>query len=129
MRGLALALWLWPALALAQPALWTATQQTVVINVGVGTNQVVPAVAATRIYVSGALLGAVAADTVQFVYGTGTNCATGQVPITGVVPIVANTPLVWGTGTGVVLIVPIVGQALCIVTTAATTGVIGFSQF
>lgn len=55
---------------------------------------------------------------IQFVYGTGTNCGTGQQPITGAYPLVAQSRINGGGSFGPVWQLP-AGNALCAITSAA----------
>lgn len=132
MRWLVLLL-LWLATpAQAQPvsgAVVGPTQQSAPINVATGTTQLIALRAGASIYITAiAFNSGAGADTVGFVYGTGTNCATGQNPLTGVMALGTNSTASMGSGGGIILIVP-QGQAFCIVTTGATTGFVAWAQF
>ena len=55
---------------------------------------------------------------VQFVYGTGTNCGTGQANLTGNYNLTAQVGFTLGNGSGVVLVLP-KNTALCVVNSQA----------
>jgi hypothetical protein len=70
------------------------------------------------VYVMALNLVGVGTGNIQFVYGTGANCGTGQGNLTGNYHLVAGTVLPIGHGFGPVLVLP-AGNALCAVTSAA----------
>ena len=101
------------------------------INVSTATTtQLVALSAGRKIYVTEFNFLAAAADNVTFEYGTGTTCGTGTTILTGAYPAGANGGISAGRGLGPVLVVP-AGNALCIVTSAATqlSGSVAYSQF
>lgn len=63
---------------------------------------------------------AVLAGTFQLVYGTGVNCASGQVAITGAYNWTPQSGVQIGAGFGVIYPVP-AGNAVCATTTGATS--------
>jgi hypothetical protein len=67
---------------------------------------------------------------IQFVYGTGTACATGTTAVTGNYNLVAQTGLAIGSGIGPILILP-PGKALCATTSAAVgmAGSVSYAKF
>lgn len=74
--------------------------------------QLVALSAGKRIFVCGYSAVVSAASNVQFFYGTGTNCATGQATLTGAVPFAANGGIARGPALVPVWSVP-AGNALC----------------
>jgi hypothetical protein len=116
--------------AAAQP-LVPATMITVPINVpSATTTQLVPAAPGRFIYVAHWDAIAGAATNLTWVAGTGTNCATGQVPLAGPYPLGAGGGISSGSGYGAVIAVP-VGQALCLTSSAAGAvgGALGYALF
>jgi hypothetical protein len=67
---------------------------------------------------------------IQFVYGTGTACATGSTAVTGNYSLIAQAGLAIGSGVAPILILP-PGKALCAITSAAVVmaGSISYVQF
>ena len=101
------------------------------INVSTAaTTQVVAASSGKVIYVTAWDVVVAAAENVTLEYGTGTNCGTGTTALTGPYPLAANGGLAKGSGLGVLFKVP-AGNALCIVTSAATqaSGSVSYAQF
>lgn len=94
------------------------------------TTQLVALVAGKHIYVTSFDLVTTAANTVGFVYGTGSSCGTGTTALTGIYGMSTFTALSKGNGVGAILFVP-VGNALCIVTTtsAQTSGSVSYAQY
>jgi hypothetical protein len=82
-----------------------------------GTTQIVGLIAANFIYVT-SYDGTAASGTWQLVYGTGTNCATGQNPASGVYTANGQQQGA-GIGLGAVIVVP-AGNELCVATNTAT---------
>jgi hypothetical protein len=72
------------------------------------------------IYISGFDFWAAGSGAIQLVYGTGTNCSTGQGNVTGNYSFIAQTGLSVGGGFGPVAVVP-AGNALCAVTSEAVS--------
>jgi len=70
-----------------------------------------------------------AAETFQLVYGTGSNCASGQQALTGPYPMIAQAGIAKGNGAGVILRVP-QGNALCAVKSQAvqSSGSVSYIQ-
>lgn len=69
-------------------------------------------------------------NNVTLVYGTGSNCATGQVALTGAYPLTTQAGLAKGNGLGPVLYIP-KGNALCITTSDSgqLSGSVSYVQF
>jgi hypothetical protein len=130
MRWIVGTLALWASMAHAQPVV-PLTQQTAPITITTATTtQLVPAIAGRSIYVTALSVIAAGTGNIQFVYGTGVNCGTGQGNLTGNYNLVAQAGLVLGSGSGIVLVVP-QGNALCAVTSAAVgmPGSLAYAQF
>lgn len=107
------------------------TQASIPITVSTATTtQLVAAITGKSIYVTSATIVAAGTGNIQFVYGTGTNCATNQGNVTGNFQLTAQTGFATGDGTGIVWVVP-QGNALCITTSAAVAmpGVLAYAQF
>lgn len=79
------------------------------------TTQLVPLDANKTIYVTHFDVMAGGTGNFRLVYGTGTNCGTGQGNLTGAYPLTAQAGLAPGNGTGAILVLP-KGNALCAVT-------------
>lgn len=79
------------------------------------------------IYVMGHEVVAAGTGNIQFVYGTGTACATGQTALTGTYTLTAQTRINGGGGFGPEWVLP-AGNALCVVTSAAV-GMNGFVSY
>lgn len=94
------------------------------------TTQLVALSATKKIYVTSFDLVSTAANTFQFVYGTGTNCGTGTTSLTGAYGMSTFTVITKGNGFSSILFVPI-GNALCAVTTTtgAINGSVAYAQF
>ena len=96
------------------------TTQIVAAPTGTG-----PGGALQSIYVmSENFIASVTPSTFQWVYGTGTNCGTGQGILSGAYSLNSQSGLSMGSGFGAVLIVP-AGNALCAITTGTTPGFYG----
>lgn len=107
------------------------TLASVPINISTAaTTQLVAASGVMKINVSHFDVIAGGAGTIQFVYGTGALCATGQTILTGAYPLTAQAGLVVGVGLGSVLVIP-AGNALCAVTVGAVqySGSLTYAQF
>lgn len=67
---------------------------------------------------------------IQFVYGTGTACATGTTAVTGNYNLIAQAGFALGSGVAPILILP-PGKALCATTSAAVgmAGSVSYAQF
>lgn len=93
------------------------------------TTEIVPLVAGRQIFVTAFAFLAGGTGNVKLVYGTGTNCGTGTTDLTPSFPLVAQAGLSYGSGSGVVVPVP-VGKALCATTSAAVTmtGLVTYTQ-
>lgn len=101
------------------------------INVSTATTtQLVALSASTKIYVTSFDVIAGGAGNITFVYGTGTNCGTGQTALTGAYPLTAQAGIAKGSGIGPILVVP-AGNALCVLTSAAVqmSGSVSYTQF
>lgn len=94
------------------------------------TTQLIAGVSRQAIYITSFDFMAAATNNVNLVYGTGTNCATGQVELTGAYPLIAQAGISKGNGLGTVLYVP-QGNALCIITSGSSqlSGSVSFVQF
>lgn len=105
--------------------------KSVAISIASGTTtQLVAAVANQAIYITSWNVMSAGTGNVTLVYGTGTNCATGQVALTGAYPLVAQAGISTGVGLGMVLYIP-QGNALCLTTSASpqVSGSLSYVQF
>jgi len=101
-----------------------------------GTIEIIAAIPATAIAEARAIyltsFNFMSAGTVNatLVYGTGTNCGTGQVALTGTYPLVAQAGVSSGNGMGLVLFIP-KGNALCITISGSiqVSGSVSYVQF
>lgn len=96
-----------------------------------GNVEIVALVAGERVYVCGYAFESDTATTqVQFVYGTGTACGTGETDLTGAFDLAASTPLAMPNG-GATQFATAAGNALCIELSAATQirGYITYVQY
>ena len=129
---------LWLALGLlffigpaqAQPVI-PLTQFSVPITISTATTtQLVALKAGQSIYVTAVDIIAAGTGNIQFVYGTGTNCGTGQGNVTGNYQLIAQVGFTKGNGSGVLWVVP-AGNALCAVTSANVSmpGSLAYAQF
>lgn len=85
-----------------------------------GNVQLVALTAAQRVYVCGfGFESDTATTTVQFIYGTGTACATGETDITGPMTLLASNPIAVANG-GATQFATAAGNALCVELGAAT---------
>ena len=128
--SLVLGLLLWSGLAWAQPVI-PLTQASVPITISTATTtQLVALKSGQSIYVTAVDIIAAGTGNIQFVYGTGTACATGQGNITGNYNLTAQVGFTKGNGAGVLWVVP-QGNALCAVTSAAVAmpGSLAYAQF
>lgn len=93
------------------------------------TTQVISALSGAKTYITGFDFISAGTGTVQFEYGTGTNCSTVAGTLTGAYPMAANFGISKG-GIGPELIVP-AGNAVCVVTTTGATaqGSIAYAQY
>ena len=94
------------------------------------TTQFVALSGSTKIYVTSFDVISAGTSNVTFVYGTGSNCATGQTALTGAYPLTAQAGIAKGSGLGPVLVVP-AGNALCVTNSAAIqiSGSVSYTQF
>jgi hypothetical protein len=93
--------------------------QTAVISTATaGDLELVGATASQVIYVCGYKVVAGGTVSVRLIYGTGSNCATGQTGLEGAIPLVANSGFL-EPNTGAVQTKTPAGQALCIETSAS----------
>lgn len=88
------------------------------------TTKLITAAAGLRTFVNSWDVIAAGTGTFQLVYGTGTNCGTGQVALTGVYNLTAGNGIVKGGGLGTVLPAIPVGNDIC-ATTTTTAGMSG----
>lgn len=101
------------------------------INISTGaTVQIVPASGSLAVYITGWDVIAGGTGNFTLVYGTGSNCGTGQQPLTGAYPLVAQAGIARGSGNGTILKAP-AGSAICAINSAAVqmSGSISFRQF
>jgi hypothetical protein len=95
------------------------------------TTQQIALVTGSSIYVCGYQMSQVAtAGTLQWVYGTGTNCGTGTTTITGAMGVTASQPITYGAGSATVFKVPMSNE-LCLTTTGtggSAAGIVTFIQ-
>lgn len=131
MKKLALALWLaFCGLAQAQPVI-PLTQASVAITISTATTtQLVALKQGQSIYVTAVDIIAAGTGNIQFVYGTGSNCGTGQGNLTGNYNLTAQVGFTKGNGAGVLWVVP-QGNALCAITSQAVgmPGSLAYAQF
>lgn len=99
----------------------TALPSSVAIDTATSGNvELVALTAAQRVYVCGfAFESDTLTTTVQFVYGTGTACDTGETNLTGPMTLLASNPLAVSNG-GATQFTTAAGNALCIELGAAT---------
>lgn len=113
------------------PAVQASNSVSIASNTA-STFELVAASTGKAIYVTSFNVDVNGTETVQFKYGTGTNCGSGTTVLTGVYSLTVGTNVVTvGNGLGVVLYVP-QGNALCYTTTAGTTvvaGSVSYAQF
>lgn len=103
--------------------------RTAEIDVGAAaTTQVVALEAGRAIRVCGFWLSLAAAGTVKWVYGTGTNCATGTTDISDATTLATGTPLSVFISNGF-LFKTGVGAALCLTTTGASATAEGLVSY
>lgn len=128
----AIFLWLWLAsTALAQSPIVPTTTASVPITISTATTtQLVALQPLQSIYVTAVDIIAAGTGTIQFVYGTGANCGTGQKNVTGSYSLTAQVGFTKGTGNGVLWVVP-PGNALCVVTgnNVGMPGSLSYAQF
>lgn len=94
------------------------------------TVEIVPLIANQTIFVTSWDVMAAGTGTFTLVYGTGTNCATGQAALTGAYPLIAQAGISKGNGLGPILVVP-PGNALCgqASTSVQMSGSASYAQF
>ena len=83
------------------------------------TNEIVGLTASNLIYVCSYKFVTTAANSLNWAYGTGTDCATGLTAIEGAQPYAANGGVTESGGGAAIIVVPS-GNALCLTSTAAT---------
>jgi hypothetical protein len=132
LKWIALALALWASPALAQPV-FPLTQASVPITVSTQTTQqlvAAPTQSNQAIVVTAVDIIAAGTTNVQFVYGTGTNCGTGQGNVTGNYNLTAQVGFTKGDGNGVLWVLP-KNTALCVVNSQATAipGSVSYAVF
>lgn len=104
-----------------------ACTNTVAVSVtAAATTEIVPLTSAQVVRICSVALSMSAAGTLQFRYGTGTNCATGITNLSGVMTMATGTPLTIAEPVSGALRAP-AGQAVCI--TAATGNVTGWVTY
>lgn len=114
-----------------QSVIVPATQASVPIVISTSaTTQLVALQSGQSIYVTSWDVISAGSGTIQLVYGTGTNCVTGQGNVTGVYTLGTNVGLTKGSGAGAVLVVP-QGNALCATTVGAVVygGSLSYARF
>ncbi len=94
------------------------------------TTQIVALVAAKSIYICGFVINGAGATTAKLVYGTGTNCATGQVSLTPAFTLATGSNVTYGNGLGYVT-KTIAANALCLTNSAAVAAnvLVSYTQF
>jgi hypothetical protein len=94
------------------------------------TTQMVALVSGKSIYVCGFLFNGGGAATAKLVYGTGTNCATGQTSLTPAFTLASGTNVAFGGALGYVART-IAGNALCVTNSAAAAAnvFVAYTQF
>lgn len=101
---------------------------TATVSVTAGnTTEIVALTASQIIRVCSFAVSMSAAGTAKFVYGTGTNCGTGQADITAAINLGTTTPLAMTASAGSSVLRTIASNALCV--TAATGNVTGFVTY
>lgn len=102
----------------------------VIDTAAAGNVQLVALTATQTIYVCAYTMVADGTVAVQFIYGTGTACATGEIDLTGPMAFVVNSGASAGSGTGV-LFQTAVSNALCIELSAAVgiRGSVSYTKF
>lgn len=101
------------------------------INIAATTTTQIIALAANQaIFVTSWNVMAAGTNNVTLVYGTGTNCGTGQVALTGAYPLIAQAGIATGNGLGPILYIP-AGNALCVTTSGSgqLSGSVSYVQF
>lgn len=111
------------------PSIQTSASKSIAIS-SATTTQIIPLVVGQTIYVTSWDAISSAAGTLQWEYGTGTNCATGTTILTGTYAFGASTVITKGNGLGYIWAIP-QGNALCLVSasTINAQGSISYSQF
>ena len=94
------------------------------------TTQIVALVSGKALYVCALVLNGGGATTAKLVYGTSTNCATGQTALTPAFTLATASALSVGAGLGYVLKTP-AGNALCLTNSAAVAAnvLVTYTQF
>jgi hypothetical protein len=94
------------------------------------TTQLIALAASKSIAITSLNIIATGTGNIQFVYGTGSNCGTGQANLTGNYNLTAQAGLAFGDGIAPILIIP-PGNALCAVTSASVgiAGSVSYAQF
>jgi hypothetical protein len=93
------------------------------------TTEIIPLSGTTKIRICSFSLSISLAGTAAWVYGTGTNCATGQVALTPAVNLLAGTPWSYGTGLGEVMR-GASGNAVCLsAVTGTVNGIVSYVQY
>lgn len=103
---------------------------TVALNVSTATTtQLVALSGTTTTYVTHFDVIAGGTGNITFVYGTGSNCATGTTSLSGAYNLTAQAGISAGGGLGAVIVVP-AGKALCVTTSAAVqmSGLVTYVQ-
>lgn len=111
------------------PAIQAAQSASISIS-SATTTQLIALAANQAIFVTNFNFMAAGTLNVTMVYGTGTNCGTGQITLTGAYPLIAQAGISAGVGVGPVLVVP-QGNALCIITSGSSqvSGSVSYVQF
>lgn len=107
------------------------SQASVSIAITTAANtKLVTAVSGKAVYITNYLIVANGTGNFQLVYGTGTNCATGQTALTGALNLVAGSIVSTGNGMAPIIVVP-QSVDVCAVTSAAVnmSGSIAYAQF
>lgn len=102
---------------------------TAVVNVNNTTTELVALTSTQIIRVCSFVITSSLAGTASFVYGTGTNCGTGQIAITGAMTMAIATPIQISAANGSVMRT-IASNALCLTAgTGTVTGFITYAKF
>jgi len=94
------------------------------------TTQMIALVSAKAIFVCGFVINGAGATTTKLVYGTGTNCATGQISLTPAFTLATGSNIAAGSGLGY-LLKTAAGNALCVTNSAAIAAnvFVSYTQF
>ena len=123
--------------AFAQSPAWTppSTQASAAINISTATTtKLITGIAGRWVYITSFNVISGGTGNIQLVYGTGSNCGTGQTSLTGAYNLTAQAGLVVGSGVAPVLVIPTGSESkpndVCVITSAAVqmSGSIAYAQ-